>query len=274
MPQFMRDLKKQFARLVPLLVLLALALQPALAFAQDQRLTAEDAEALEQARNALGGRTSYPFYDAQQDDVKRIDVRARAEKKPEKNNTTWTQKTAPAAAPPRLGFSGFGTVFQFLGLTVLAVIIIALVVLLVKAFLQGEQTQTQGATFIDTSSDIDRVEDLPFQLNKPTGDFLSEAQRLYEAGKYSEAIVYLFSYQLVALDKRHVIRLTKGKTNRQYLRETRSREPLKQVLQRTMISFEDVFFGHHQLSRERFEESWRQLDEFHQQLERVEATAA
>jgi hypothetical protein len=164
--------------------------------------------------------------------------------------------------------------FQVLGLSLLTLIIGALIVFLVMAFLKGEQTQTQGAKFIDTSSDVDRVEDLPFQLKKPSGDFLSEAQRLYEAGKYSEAIIYLFSYQLVALDKRHVIRLAKGKTNRQYLRETRSREPLKQLLQRTMISFEDVFFGHHDLSRERFEESWRRLDEFHQQLERVEAAAA
>jgi hypothetical protein len=154
-------------------------------------------------------------------------------------------------------------------------LIVGLIVLLMKTFLQGEQTQTAAGTkFIDTSSDVDRVEDLPFQLKRPTGDFLSEAQRLYEAGKYSDAIVYLFSYQLVALDKRHVIRLAKGKTNRQYLRETRSREPLKQLLQRTMISFEDVFFGHHELSRERFEESWQRLDEFHQQLERVEAVAA
>jgi len=141
------------------------------------------------------------------------------------------------------------------------------------AFLKGEQEQTQGTKFIDTSSDVDRVEDLPFQVRKPSGDFLSEAQRLYEAGKYSEAIIYLFSYQLVALDKRHVIHLAKGKTNRQYLRETRSRETIKLLLQRTMISFEDVFFGHHELSRERFEESWQKLDEFHQQLDRVEAVA-
>jgi hypothetical protein len=84
----------------------------------------------------------------------------------------------------------------------------------------------------------------------------------------------LFSYQLVALDKRHVIHLAKGKTNRQYLRETRSREPLKNLLQRTMISFEDVFFGHHDLSRERFEESWQSLDEFHRHLEQVEFAAA
>ncbi len=238
-----------------------------------QQSRPQEEEAIEQGREALNGRTTFPFYDARQDDVRRIDVREKAT--PQTAKTDWTQKTTTAAGPGRLRLgSGFGTVFQVLGLSLLTVIIVVLAVLLVKTFLQGEQLQTQGTKVIDTSSDIDRVEDLPFQMKRPTGDFLSEAQRLYEAGQYSEAIIYLFSYQLVALDKRHVIRLAKGKTNRQYLRETRSREALKQMLQGTMISFEDVFFGHHQLSRARFEESWRRLDEFHTQLEQVELTSA
>lgn len=236
--------------------------------------TTDDAQSLQSARNALQGRTEFPFYDAAKDDVKRIEVPP-SKAPPQQGDSNWTKTgTKPVARAPRAPSSGFGMLFQVLGLSLLTLIIGALIVFLVMAFLKGEQTQTLGAKFIDTSSDVDRVEDLPFQLKKPTGDFLSEAQRLYEAGQYSEAIIYLFSYQLVALDKRHVIHLAKGKTNRQYLRETRSREPLKQLLQRTMISFEDVFFGKHELSRERFEESWRRLDEFHQQLERVEATAA
>jgi hypothetical protein len=230
-------------------------------------------EAVQAGQRALNGRTRLPFYDPATDDVRRLDVRA--ERNPERNKTEW-ERTKTAAAPVRLG-RGFGLapILQVLGLSLLALIIVGLVVVLMKTFLQGEQSQaTAGTKFIDTSGDVDRVEDLPFQLKRPTGDFLSEAQRLYEAGKYSEAIVYLFSYQLVALDKRHVIHLAKGKTNRQYLRETRSREPLKNLLQRTMISFEDVFFGHHDLSRERFEESWRSLDEFHRHLEQVEFAAA
>jgi hypothetical protein len=254
-----------------------LALGLLCAFACTAVARADDGEtSKEAARNALNGRTSFPFYDAQKDDVKRMDVKVDTSKPVSQGNQKWTNTgTTPAARAPRgPSTSGLGMFFQVLGLSLLTLIIGALIVFLVMAFLKGEQTQTQGAKFIDTSSDVDRVENLPFQLKKPSGDFLSEAQRLYEAGKYSEAIVYLFSYQLVALDKRHVIRLAKGKTNRQYLRETRSREPLKQLLQRTMISFEDVFFGHHDLSRERFEESWRRLDEFHQQLERVEAAAA
>ena len=76
---------------------------------------------------------------------------------------------------------------------------------------------------VESRRDADRVEALPFHVRAASGDFLAEARRLYDAGHYSEAIVYLFSYQLVQLDKHHVIRLAKGKTNRQYVRETRQR---------------------------------------------------
>ena len=36
-----------------------------------------------------------------------------------------------------------------------------------------------------------------------------------------------------------------------------------------MLAFEDVFFGHHELSQQRFEQCWEDLDRFHQQLEQV-----
>jgi hypothetical protein len=260
-------------RTLSLFLLATLVVLPAAALAQLP--VGSDEEAVESGRDALNGRTSFPFYDAQQDDVKRIDVKAEGDKKPEAGGTNWTAKPkTPAGGGRRINASGLGTFFQVLGLGLLTLIIAGVIALLVKSFMQGEQAQTQGIKFVDTSADVDKVEDLPFQLKKPSGDFLSEARRLYEAGKYSEAIVYLFSYQLVALDKRHVIHLAKGKTNRQYLRETRSREPIKQLLQGTMISFEDVFFGHHDLSRDRFEECWNRLDEFHQQLEQVEVAGA
>jgi hypothetical protein len=240
-----------------------------------QQDASAESTAVEQGRKALDGRTYFPFYDAKQDDVRRLDVKTSNEAANIGSNSKWEDPNKATTTPfrPARGGTSFASFFQIAGLALLTILIIGITVALINAFLRTEQSQTQGAKFIDTSSDVDRVEDLPFQIKKPTGDFLSEARRLYEEGRYSEAIVYLFSYQLVALDKRHVIRLAKGKTNRQYLRETRSREPIKQILHGTMISFEDVFFGHHQLSREHFEENWQQLDEFHRQLEQLEVAA-
>jgi hypothetical protein len=91
---------------------------------------------------------------------------------------------------------------------------------------------------------------------------------LYDASQYSEAIIYLFSHELVELDKHQVIRLSKGKTNRQYLRETRSRPLIAGMLESTMVAFEDSFFGNKQLSRDVFERSWSHLNEFQLELEK------
>jgi hypothetical protein len=123
------------------------------------------------------------------------------------------------------------------------------------------------------SGDVDRVDALPFQLKRPRGDLLAEAQRLYDEGRYAEAMIYLYSYQLVQLDKSQVIRLTRGKTNRQYLREVRRSSKLFELMQRSMVTFEDVFFGDHELDRSGFELCWTQLDEFHHQLDPQHALA-
>jgi hypothetical protein len=98
-------------------------------------------------------------------------------------------------------------------------------------------------------------------------DLLGQARRYYEAGNYAEAIIYLFSYQLVELDRHGFVHLERGKTNRQYVREAQ-RAPeaksggLHKILDQTMVAFEDVFFGARDLDRRRFEQCWSRLDEF------------
>ena len=93
-------------------------------------------------------------------------------------------------------------------------------------------------------------------------NLLEEARRHYRDGDYGEAIIYLFSYQLVQLDKHQLIRLAKGKTNRQYVRELGPRVELGYLLTTTMQAFEDVFFGNHSIDRVRFESCWLRLEEF------------
>jgi hypothetical protein len=106
-------------------------------------------------------------------------------------------------------------------------------------------------------------------VTPPETDLLSEARRYYEAGDYSKAIIYYFSYQLVQLDEHQRIRLARGKTNRQYLREVHTQPVLREITEITMVAFEDVFFGNHALNRERFERCWNRLDDFRQQLQQV-----
>jgi hypothetical protein len=236
-----------------------------------------DANADQSVKDSLGGRTRFPFYDRAKDDVRQLNVAPPADNDAANRKTKWAGNKAKPRTPraPR-AWSGsvLGTLLQVVGLTALVIFIGVLAWLIARAFLKNETTETVVSKVIETSRDVDRVEALPFQLRKPTGDFLSEAQRLYEAGNFSEAVIYYYSHLLVQLDRHHVIRLAKGKTNRQYLREARTRPLLREILDRTMVPFEDVFFGHHELSREQFEGCWQRLDEFHAELERLERAAA
>ncbi len=69
------------------------------------------------------------------------------------------------------------------------------------------------------------------------------------------------------------MRLAKGKTNRQYLREAGRERPLASLLERTMVTFEDVFFGRRALDREGFEICWNQLDQFERLVAQAQTPA-
>jgi hypothetical protein len=165
---------------------------------------------------------------------------------------------------------------QWFGLTALVLLLGLIAFMIAKSFLKEESSEDALAVrkIVESRRDADRVEALPFHVRAARGDFLAEARRLYEAGQYSQAIIYLFSYELVQLDKHHVIRLAKGKTNRQYVRESQRRPHLAAILEITMIAFEDAFFGRKTITREAFERSWQRLDEFQGELNREELAAA
>jgi hypothetical protein len=235
-----------------------------------------DDSAVETGKEALSGVARFPWYDKSQDDVRKLHVVPRDTADSGNRSSTWTKQntsTATSSSGPR--FSLLGGALQWVGLTTLIILLGVLAFLIAKAFLKDEVTETTAARkVVETTRDAARVEALPFAVRKPTGDFLSEARRLYEAGDYSEAMIYLFSYELVQLDRQHFIRLAKGKTNRQYLRELRQRPAFQAILETTMIAFEDAFFGRKTLTRERFESCWQRVEEFNRELEDHERAAA
>jgi hypothetical protein len=265
---------------IVMLVLLAVLALPLRALAADGKAppsTIAPDQAVEAGRDALQGRTDYPWYDRAADDVRRLPVAPPKSDELPNRQSRWSAKANPsnnAKPATRQSGSALAPVLQGLGITLLVALLVTIAVLIARAALRQEVSGEQGAAVVEVSHDVDRVENLPFQVKKPISDFLSEAERLYQAGEYSEAILYLFSYQLVQLDRQHVIRLAKGKTNRQYLREMRNRPALRGMLEGTMVAFEDVFFGRHTLDRDRFEVCWRQMDAFRGELQRVEQLAA
>lgn len=230
-----------------------------------------DTNAVEAGREALDGKVTFPWYDADSDGIQRLNVQPPADLK---NRESKWERTIKASKPRRSWEmpDWLWTILEVLGWTLLVIALVAVGYFLIRAFLEAEAGHASGAAFTDGvmgSGDIDRVESLPFQLKAPQTDLLSEARRHYEAGNYKDAIIYLYSYQLVELDKHQLIRLTKGKTNRQYLREIRRRGDLFGTLQTSMLAFEDVFFGNHSLERGRFESCWNGLDAFHRSLEQA-----
>jgi hypothetical protein len=128
--------------------------------------------------------------------------------------------------------------------------------------------QRSATTSVEQVADDDGLarEALPEQLPRNERDLLARVRQLHAAGDYSRAMLYLFTYQLLQLDRHHLVHLSRGKTNRQYLGELRQRPPLDRMLERSVVAFEDVFFGHKQLSRARLDDCLNELPHFEQLL--------
>jgi hypothetical protein len=206
-------------------------------------------------------------------------VEVQADKSAESlNRKSQWQSTPPTPWKPwNLNLDWFWVLLRVVGIILLIAVLGLIVWLLMRAFLNREaglETAGGGSVADDPRGDVDRIENLPFQVKRPQSDLRGEAERNYREGNYREAIIYLYSHMLVQLDRHHVIRLTKGKTNRQYLREVRQRPALVPTFETTMIAFEDVFFGDHTLSRAEFEDCWQGLDEFERLLEEQQQVAA
>jgi hypothetical protein len=206
-------------------------------------------KAITAGREALNpGWRGYPWYDSGTDDLRRIRV-------PRTRN--WS---SPNWNP---SFHVDWVTWVIWGFVALA---FALLAYLLYQVYRGRWIDLPGSaravTAQPVANDASRVEALPFQIDPLTGSLLDAARRAYAGGDFARAIIYLFSHQLVELDRRHLIRLTRGKTNRQYVRELRGKGALPGLLSQTMVVFEDVYFGDRALSRERFEICWNRLNEF------------
>lgn len=222
---------------------------------------AAEAAAIEDARRALLRAGRVPWYDAQRDTLRPLPIQ------PAPPPT----RAGAAPAPPQSRSSSrtppwLGPLLQGLGLCVLAGAVCLVAVAMVTAFLRREQQETPTRKAITSRRAADRVASLPLPLYASVADLLAEARRLADEGRFSEAIVYLFSYELLLLDQHQLLRLVRGKTNRQYLRELRDRPALAAILERTMQTFEAAFFGHKTIPHTTFAACWQDLEALHAEL--------
>ena len=257
-------------RLVAILLVALLAAEGSAQFFGPKSKTVE--EPVEAGKSALKT-AAPPWYDAENDTIKSLELeaeskadRARSDWKPEKKNWTIDWSWWP-------DFSFLGEFIRYIGWLVLVAVLALVIYLLVKAFMNVDPGITSSGSssdeHYDSRADQERIENLPVPVTARKGNFLHIARQYYEAGEFGDAIIYLFSHRLLQLDRAGQLRLTKGKTNRQYLREIKKSQDLQKILGRTIVGFEEVFFGQHTLTRERFEECWRQNDHFEQLLQQV-----
>lgn len=231
-----------------------------------------DDEGVEAGREALRSSGRVPWYDRQRDALRPVPITL-PPGDPANRGSRWEMMgDDPTSSPAgrRGDASWLNTVLEAVGWIALIGLLVALTIVLVRAYLRSERRKAlieSESAALPARTDSERIENLPFPV-AAHGDFLVEARRCYEAGEFSQAIVFLFSYQLVRLDREQFLHLTRGKTNRQYLRELRPHAGLSQMFATTMTRFEEVFFGKHPLDRPRFEECWLQLDAFHALLQR------
>jgi hypothetical protein len=232
----------------------------------------DDVDPVTSAGESLRDARNLPWYNADKDELQAVPLKSQDEPPP--RPTSGKQVTTDpnqGDIEQRGSPVGIWYFIQGLGWFAIAAVIIVIFMFILSALLGGRNTIGSSAPVNLTQTQVDRVDELPVPLKRATSDLLGELRRQYELGNYNEAIIYLYSYLLVELDKANRIRLVRGKTNRQYLGELRESPELADLVGQTMIAFEDVFFGEHTLTREQFEACYRRLDQFHAKLELVVA---
>lgn len=231
--------------------------------------------ATETVRHIFAEIPNIPWYNSETDSLQQVDIPSSREL-PSPGN--WEQTTHSPKSRQNGNWNwSLDKLWEFLQLMVwllLAALAVIAIWLFLRAYLRGELSEAAASRKQEASSarvtDFERLGNLPFDVKSESTDLLGAARRCYSEGKYGEAIVFLFSYQLLQMDQRQLLHLVRGKTNRQYLRELSARQELKRLVSDTMLAFEDFFFGEHPVAAERFEACWTKVDRFHELID-VEA---
>lgn len=209
-------------------------------------------DAVESARETFQRRgIRPPWYDAESDGLRPVEIR---------------QPPAPSERQPVSFLSGQAIVTAMI--VVLVVIVVVLAVAWLYSLWNRPETESPGARKIVARG---RSEGLPEHIDETIDDWEAAIREAVDRGDYRRAAVLLFSYELVELDRNQLIRLERGKTNRQYLHELRKKTSLRGTLEESMVLFEDAYFGGRAVEAERFQRCWARFPEFRRMM--LETTA-
>lgn len=234
---------------------------------------------VESGREALDPDDAYPWYDADADEVRPLHGRADAKEvqgdsDPSGSKSEGGGRRSGDGDDDRGSFR-FSSGGALAGAEIIAWIVVGAIVVAIVGMLLYAVLQSEGPKAKDRSGDGDAdgvdLAALPVPVQAADSDLLAEARRWYDQGDFARAMIYLYSHLLLRLDKGQLIRLARGKTNRQYLREVGGRRSLADYFAQAIETFESAFFGRRQLARDEFEASWRGVDDFHRLIEEAHA---
>lgn len=220
------------------------------------------------ARKGLQAKHYYNWYDREKDDVRSLKIQPRYD-------WSWlddwfnSKSTNTASSSSWGAFVSFMSEFVRIMFWVLIAVIIAAAVYIVVRGAEGfsglrRQLRKRGKPLPSAEPNI---EALPIDLRSGPIDFLEQVKLYLQRGEFHLAIIYLFSHELLELDKRHLLRLVKGKTNGQYVRELGDRPALARGLRIIAAAFEEAYFGGRRLSERQFDACWNAHQEITQALE-------
>jgi hypothetical protein len=224
--------------------------------------------------NVIVRSTHSVWYESSKDQIKPIILN--------RNSTNVSNRKDSIAAPP-VNSSWWGDIGKWFGsifygifsiwkvlaiLTLIAVLgtVIYLVFRYTDFDLRGRSSRRTKTLIRELEAA--KMTELPFEVEQLMVGMLAEATRLRALGDYSKAIIYVYGHVLVQLDDARLIRLSKGKTNRIYLREIQNRNQLKGFVGPLIHLFEFAFFGKHSVSMESFESIWNKLPAFEDEIKR------
>ncbi len=199
------------------------------------------------------------------------------------------KQTASSAANTPTTTTGTGlfgsniTLGNLFGWLLLALIVCIIVGTLVYAFSKAEidfggDAKSKGSGGDDAAPDaqtIERMKHLPAELRRTDVNMRSEAERLMQEAQFDQAIILLFGHQLLLLDHAGLLRLSRGKTNGRYVRETRAVDrDCGDRLRLTATAFERSYFGRHSITGQEFAMLWHSNELLEQRItQRAEAAA-
>ena len=226
--------------------------------------------------------SALPWYDASSGELKQSDAPSRPgsvvsdrNRIPPFQSKKKGQPKPKPAAPAPAATTGAGTASTVgTSLVWIAAIVFAalLIGLLIYGFLKLESGDgdADGEDAKKRKRKIrDHIKHLPFEIEEHDGDFETFAEKALRNGDYSNAVIYLFADLLVAMNESGVVRLQRGKTNRQYLNEIWDHGEIRPYYRKVMTAFEDAFFGKHVIEKSRAEECFSDRPAFDAAIEKI-----